>query len=332
MMKPVRKGLVRALGFERYIRFVSQVYLRLVGAGWGKARYPELFFLRKIIRPGFVCLDIGANLGYYSVALSRLAGPTGRVLAVEVATLNRVVGIFEREMAVRFVLVANNNQLIFLSGTGPQPVPALTDGDKFALMDQNQDNADRVIGNANYDIGHVLCTSGGGVASVGVVCYDGSKARGVSADDVKTIYHEMGRQLGANHSFNTDSPNRRGGTAWEPGSGSTFMSYSGIFGPADDVQGRCDDVFHTGSYEEMQALMSNRGCGTSTATGNLAPVVTAPASGKTLPFGTPFKLTATTTDADNDPLTYSWEELDLGPTGNLTMPQVADETPPLFRS
>lgn len=82
-MKQLRKLLVRALGFERYIRLVSRVYLRLVGAGWGRKKYPELFFLRQLIKPGSVCLDIGANLGYYSVALSRLVGPEGRVLAVE---------------------------------------------------------------------------------------------------------------------------------------------------------------------------------------------------------------------------------------------------------
>ncbi|UOQ54501.1 FkbM family methyltransferase [Hymenobacter cellulosivorans] len=82
-MKELRKLLVRALGFERYIRLVSRVYLRMVGAGWGKEKYPELFFLEKLIQPGFVCLDIGANLGYYSVALSRLTGPQGKVLAVE---------------------------------------------------------------------------------------------------------------------------------------------------------------------------------------------------------------------------------------------------------
>ncbi|WP_400192465.1 FkbM family methyltransferase [Hymenobacter sp. B81] len=82
-MKALRKLLVGALGFERYIRFVSRIYLRLVAAGWGKAKYPELFFLAKLVKPGDVCLDIGANLGYYSVALSRLVGPQGKVLAVE---------------------------------------------------------------------------------------------------------------------------------------------------------------------------------------------------------------------------------------------------------
>lgn len=112
MMKTVRKVFVRALGFERYIRFVSQVYLRLVGAGWGKDRYPELFFLKKIIRPGFVCLDIGANLGYYSVVLSRLAGPTGRVLAVEPIPPFQAVWLDN----VRFSGVANLTLLPYALG------------------------------------------------------------------------------------------------------------------------------------------------------------------------------------------------------------------------
>ncbi|UYZ58680.1 FkbM family methyltransferase [Hymenobacter latericus] len=82
-MKALRKLLVGTLGFERYIRLASHVYLRLVALGWGRAKYPELFFLEKLVKPGYVCLDIGANLGYYSVALSRLVGPKGKVLAVE---------------------------------------------------------------------------------------------------------------------------------------------------------------------------------------------------------------------------------------------------------
>ncbi len=82
-MKAIRKLLVKALGFEGYIRLVSKIYLQLVGTGLLAKKYPELFFLKKIIQPGFVCLDIGANLGYYSTFLSKLAGPRGKVLAVE---------------------------------------------------------------------------------------------------------------------------------------------------------------------------------------------------------------------------------------------------------
>ena len=282
----------------------------------------------------------GAQLRTYRLALTCtpeyavLKGNTlATVLAAEVAILNRLVGIFERELSIRFVLVANNDQITFLSGIGPQPVPALSNLDKFAMLGQSQLNTDRIIGSANYDLGHTLCVSNsGGVAYVGILCNSGYKAGGVSDESLNIIAHEMGHQLGAYHSFNTNDANRTAATAWEPGSGVTIMSYCGLFGSADDAQGQAEEIYHTGSYEQMQAVISANTCGTSTATDNTAPVVTAPASGKTLPLNTPFKLTATATDANNDPLTYSWEELDLGPAGNLTMPQVTGETPPLFRT
>ena len=82
-MKSIRKLLVNTLGFNRYIRVVSKIYIMLVGSGLMQRKYPELFFLKKIIRPGFTCLDIGANLGYYSTFLSRLVGPAGKVMAIE---------------------------------------------------------------------------------------------------------------------------------------------------------------------------------------------------------------------------------------------------------
>ena len=82
-MKALRKLLVNTLGFNRYIRLVSKTYILLVGSGLMQKKYPELFFLKKIIRPGFTCLDIGANLGYYSTFLSRLVGANGKVMAVE---------------------------------------------------------------------------------------------------------------------------------------------------------------------------------------------------------------------------------------------------------
>ncbi|MBB5956403.1 FkbM family methyltransferase [Saccharothrix tamanrassetensis] len=44
---------------------------------------PELIGLRDVVRPGDVCVDIGAALGLYTVSLSRLVGPHGRVHSVE---------------------------------------------------------------------------------------------------------------------------------------------------------------------------------------------------------------------------------------------------------
>ena len=223
----------------------------------------------------------GAQLRTYRLALTctpeyalTKGNTTASVLAALVATLNRVVGILERELTVRLVLVANNDRLLFLSGTGPQPVPTLSDINKFLLIDETQPNTDRVIGEANYDLGHLINSGGGGVAGVGVLC-GLSKAKGVSGDNAKTIAHEMGHQLGALHTLNSSSTsNGPDCSPWEPGSGVTLMSYGGFLGPTNDVQPYRETLYHTGSYEAMQAYMDAQGCGTSVATGNSAPVVT----------------------------------------------------------
>jgi hypothetical protein len=299
---------------------------------------------------GSAALLSGSQLRTYRLALActpeyavTKGNTVASVMAGEVATVNRVVGVYEKELAVRMVLVANNNQLIFLRGGTPPPSP-YTDADGGAMLDQNQINVDQIIGAANYDIGHVVSTGGGGVAYLGVVCST-SKAGGVTgspspvgdAFDIDYVAHEMGHQFAGNHTFNNNangscSGNRSSTTAYEPGSGSTIMAYAGICGAANNLQPNSDAIFHTGNYQEMRAFINTTTCGTTTATGNTAPVVTAPASGKTLPISTPFKLTATATDADNDPLTYIWEEMDLGTAGSPTATQVANATPPLFRS
>lgn len=39
--------------------------------------------MRDVIRPGAVVADIGANIGYYTLVMSRLVGPEGHVFAIE---------------------------------------------------------------------------------------------------------------------------------------------------------------------------------------------------------------------------------------------------------
>lgn len=61
--------------FERWL------YLRLHQLGlMGKA---ERSFLEEHVRPGMRVIDVGANLGLYSVLIARRAGPSGRVLGFE---------------------------------------------------------------------------------------------------------------------------------------------------------------------------------------------------------------------------------------------------------
>lgn len=79
----LRRLLINTLGLESYLGLVSHIYIYVTGKGFLKKKYPELFQLHKIIKPGFHCIDIGANLGYYSVKLSKIVGETGKVYAVE---------------------------------------------------------------------------------------------------------------------------------------------------------------------------------------------------------------------------------------------------------
>jgi FkbM family methyltransferase len=82
-MKLFRKLLLKLLGLKAYYIIISRIYTSFTANGFLKKKYPELFYLEKIIKPGFVCIDIGANMGYYSTFLSRLTGSNGMVYSVE---------------------------------------------------------------------------------------------------------------------------------------------------------------------------------------------------------------------------------------------------------
>ncbi|MDP1726137.1 MAG: FkbM family methyltransferase [Bacteroidota bacterium] len=92
--KKLRALLLKWLGTESYLGLVSSAYIRLIQAGFLKGKYPELYYLSTLVKPGFVCIDIGANVGYYSVFLSKYAGRDGKVYAVEPVPL--FANIFKR--------------------------------------------------------------------------------------------------------------------------------------------------------------------------------------------------------------------------------------------
>ena len=91
MVRLIRKLLASSLGTEKYLRLVSASYIRMVNAGMMKNKYPELFFLKNVVRQGDYCIDLGANVGYYSTQLSKITGSQGKVFAVEPVTLFRNV-------------------------------------------------------------------------------------------------------------------------------------------------------------------------------------------------------------------------------------------------
>ncbi|MFO7869531.1 MAG: FkbM family methyltransferase [Bacteroidales bacterium] len=82
-MKIIRIILLQIVGLRRYLQLVSKLYICCISHGCWKKKYPELFFLDTVISKGNTCIDIGANLGYYSARMADLVGETGHVYAVE---------------------------------------------------------------------------------------------------------------------------------------------------------------------------------------------------------------------------------------------------------
>jgi hypothetical protein len=295
----------------------------------------------------------GSSLRTYRLAVAATAeytqayggGTVSGGLAAVTTTVNLVNAIFERDVAVRLVLIANEDAIIFTDSASD----GYTSDDVNTLIGQNQSKLDAVIGSANYDIGHVFdgkpSFSGfsfQGLASLGVVCRGGLKGRGVSIargvppSSVIAYYsaaHEMGHQFGASHTFNATSgtcgAQRATATAYEPGTGSTIMGYRFACAPEDLMSS--DTYFHTASIEQIvnyTTTGSGGSCPTLTANGNNIPTVDA-GSSYTIPQGTPFMLTASASDVDGDGLTYAWEEFDLGNPGP---PNTDDGTRPILRS
>jgi hypothetical protein len=267
-------------------------------------------------------------------------------LAAVTTTINLVDAIYEREVAIRMILIANNDAIISTDTT----TDGYTTDNVSSLIGENQTKLTSVIGAANYDVGHVFdgrLLSGGsfswqGLGSFGVVCNNSTKARGVDIfrslqpTNIYAYYsaaHELGHQFNATHTFNTTSGTcggqRSSSTAYEPYNGSTIMAYRLACSP-DDLAST-DHYFHNASLEQIVNFTTGAGgsgCASLTATNNNAPTVDAGPS-YTIPMGTPFTLTATGSDGDGDALTFGWEEFDLGAAAP---PHTDDGARPIFRS
>lgn len=297
-------------------------------------------------------LALATSLQYSQYHSADKTNPTvPEVMAALVTLVNRVSGVYERELAIRMVLVANNDLLITTT-SNPQPYTD-TPGD----IELNGPNLNSKIGVANYDIGHVVTVGSGGVAGLGVVCrstaLQTAKARGTTGFDppvgdpfvIDFVAHEMGHQFGGNHTFNGNgtncgAANQNPSTAYEPGSGTTIQAYAGICGANNNLQPNSDAYFHFISLQEMFAYSNatnaqgsptlGNTCPVKTPTNNLPPTVDAGPDFQ-IPARTPFSLTALNgTDPNGDTITYCWEEADLGPEKAGNAPD--NGSSPIFRS
>ncbi|MEH6536757.1 MAG: reprolysin-like metallopeptidase [Psychroserpens sp.] len=259
----------------------------------------------------------------------------GAVLAVMSDMMTRINAVYEIDLSVTMTLIPTNENIIFLTDS------FLSNDNLGALIDESRNFLPSLAG-SGFEIGHMLANTSGGLAYVSQVCNDAFKAGaasgrfGVPAGLVheNIVRHEMGHQYGALHTYN--STNCAGpataSTAYEPGSGSTTMSYAGICAASSNVISTNDLYFHQISLQQIWTNISfgNFNCSTDVSNGNALPTVEAGAD-YFIPIGTPYKLTGVTTDADGiGTHTYCWEQFDLGPAA--TNPGPTTLAGPVVRS
>jgi hypothetical protein len=254
--------------------------------------------------------------------------------------MSRANGIFQRELGISFTLVPGFDQMIY---TNMFKDPYHSNDPTEQTLAEAQAAFDKTIGSTNYDVGILLTRGLYGLAyinSVGDPARKGASCIGLPAPagdafHVNLVTHELAHQFGAKHTFNSPTgfcaERRDGYTAYEPGTGSTIMSYSSLPCAGDNFQPRHDAYFHAGNIRQILEFVNGSGAqfAQTTPRKNNAPTIHA-GPAYTIPARTPFALTATATDPDGDTIYYNWEQLDLGPARILAAPD--DGQGPLFRS
>ncbi|WET00825.1 reprolysin-like metallopeptidase [Flavobacterium sp. YJ01] len=277
-------------------------------------------------------------------------GTKAGALAGMNATMTRVNGVFDKDLSVKLILIANNDAVIYTdASTDPYSNAAQGTADPGGTWGQEvQTTLTTVIGNANYDIGHLFGASGGGgnAGCIGCVCvnpttsvplgkgsaYTSPADRRPLGDtfDIDFVAHEMGHQLGGTHTFSYKAEGT--GTQYEPGSGSTIMAYAGVTDDYD-IQNNSDDYFSYGSINQIQNNLAGKTCAVTTAITNNPPVINAGLD-YTIPISTPFVLTGTGSDPEGNAITYTWEQFDsaVTTTGANSIAYATKPDGPMFRS
>ena len=247
-----------------------------------------------------------------------------------ITLLSDVSAMFEREVNIELIMAPGAPKLNNDPATDPYPNNPDASAAQAGIPTEFNIN--------QYDLGHLFHTissGGSGTAGVGVVCLESNrKAAGFSsfstgnpAGFALLAAHEFGHQFGCPHTFNGDGSNCEGsqhpaGNAYEIGSGNTLMSYNGICGPEWNYPEPKNFILHATSLRNVFEHVTAFECNTDdwSEVVNTIPDANANPCGAVyrVPRNTAFSLTGSATDAEGDPLTYSWEQFDEDGAGRPT--------------
>lgn len=272
-----------------------------------------------------------ANLSDASEAEQKAA-----ILAAINVSINRINGILKNDVGVILELIPTTDQLFFIQSD------TYNADNAYQMIDENIVITNRIIGVNNYDIGHLFfkvnsARLSNGLAYTPSICDNYYKAGGVTGTvipigdpfDIDYTAHEIGHQLGALHTQNNSCSRSQYGI--EPGSGSTIMAYTGICSP--NIQTNSDDYYHSINIEQINNTLNLAAydCAIKIPTNNTIPTIKSQASSYYIPHSTPFSLKMEVTDAENDQLTYTWEQTD-NTIGEVMPPVSSNKRGPMFRS
>lgn len=286
---------------------------------------------------GSVMYDYRLAMAATNTYTKSFGGTVADGLAAIVTMVNRLNEVYENDLGVHFTLIADEDRIIYTE-PGNDPYQSFEAGSD-SINEANVANLSRLIGNANFDVGHVVSANGGGgMAEIASTCQDGEKAYGSTGRSnpvgdafvVDYVAHELGHSFGSYHTHNigrSTLPDR----AVEPGEGSTVMGYAGVLGGVFSYQAHSDPYFNSSSIASIQEWTASAGgaCAKRTLNLNAAPWLDpeslAPADvwkGReryTIPARTPFTLSAKALSNNASKLTYTWEQADFGnqQTGKL---------------
>jgi len=84
-MNYIKRQLFKILGLKSYLKLISSSFFFMYKLGVLKlsSTFDHHYFVKKLIKKGNTVIDIGANLGYYSVLFAELVGDNGSVFSVE---------------------------------------------------------------------------------------------------------------------------------------------------------------------------------------------------------------------------------------------------------